>query len=67
MHTSQLASFTDVDAWIQVACPRLSLDWGEGFSAPLLTPYEAEVRLLLDWGEGVSAPLFTPYEAEVRL
>ncbi|KAJ1505356.1 Diphthamide biosynthesis protein 1 [Coelomomyces lativittatus] len=30
-----------IDAWIQVACPRLSLDWGHCFSKPLLTPYEA--------------------------
>lgn len=26
--------------WVQVACPRLSIDWGEAFSKPLLTPYE---------------------------
>jgi hypothetical protein len=34
-----------VGAWVQVACPRLSIDWGEaveaGVGAPLLTPYEA--------------------------
>jgi 2-(3-amino-3-carboxypropyl)histidine synthase len=29
--------------WVQVACPRLSIDWGSAFSRPLLTPYEAEV------------------------
>jgi len=29
-----------VDAWVQVSCPRLSIDWGESFSKPLLTPYE---------------------------
>lgn len=29
-----------IDAWVQVACPRLSIDWGEGFSQPTLTPYE---------------------------
>lgn len=35
-----------VDAWIQIACPRLSIDWGTGFEhAPLLNPYEAEVAL----------------------
>lgn len=39
----RLALFKDVDAWIQVACPRLSLDWGEAFEKPLLTPYEAHV------------------------
>lgn len=29
----------------QVACPRLSIDWGEGFALPTLTPYEAMVAL----------------------
>lgn len=27
----QLARFKDVDAWIQIACPRLSIDWGYAF------------------------------------
>jgi len=30
-----------VDAWIQVACPRLSIDWGESYSVPLLSSFEA--------------------------
>lgn len=35
-----------VDAWIQIACPRLSIDWGEGYGKrPLLTPYEAFVAV----------------------
>ncbi|XP_071449795.1 2-(3-amino-3-carboxypropyl)histidine synthase subunit 1 [Hetaerina americana] len=34
-----------VDAWVQVACPRLSIDWGHEFKQPLLTPYEAIVAL----------------------
>ncbi|KAL2653523.1 hypothetical protein R1flu_021651 [Riccia fluitans] len=43
---AKLALFQDsVDAWIQIACPRLSIDWGEAFKQPLLTPYEAEVAL----------------------
>ncbi len=29
----------------QVACPRLSIDWGEAFKQPTLTPYEAMVTL----------------------
>lgn len=29
-----------VDAWVQVACPRLSIDWGEEFGKPTLNPYE---------------------------
>ena len=34
-----------VQAWVQVACPRLSIDWGDAFPQPCLTPYEAEVAL----------------------
>lgn len=34
-----------LDAFIQIACPRLSIDWGEDFTKPVLTPYEAEVAL----------------------
>ena len=30
-----------VDAWIQVACPRLSIDWGDSYSIPLLSSFEA--------------------------
>jgi len=38
----RLAQFGDsVDAWIQVACPRLSTDWGECFTAPVLSSFEA--------------------------
>lgn len=44
-----LNSFKDsIDVWVQVACPRLSIDWGDGFvSKPLLTPYELNVALQL--------------------
>ncbi|XP_032901639.1 2-(3-amino-3-carboxypropyl)histidine synthase subunit 1 isoform X2 [Amblyraja radiata] len=41
----KLRLFQEVDAWVQVACPRLSIDWGKAFSKPLLTPYEAAVAL----------------------
>lgn len=34
-----------VDAWIQIGCPRLSIDWGSAFSRPLLSPYESAVAL----------------------
>jgi len=34
-----------VDAWIQIACPRLSIDWGYAFPVPLLNPYEGLVAL----------------------
>jgi 2-(3-amino-3-carboxypropyl)histidine synthase len=41
----KLAMMDDVEAWVQVACPRLSIDWGYAFPRPLLTPYEALVVL----------------------
>eukprot|EP00730_Choanoeca_flexa_P016140 TRINITY_DN7568_c0_g1_i3.p1 TRINITY_DN7568_c0_g1~~TRINITY_DN7568_c0_g1_i3.p1 ORF type:complete len:442 (+),score=107.84 TRINITY_DN7568_c0_g1_i3:3-1328(+) len=42
---SKLELFGDVGAWIQIACPRLSIDWGTAFQAPLLSTYEAAVCL----------------------
>lgn len=43
---TRIGLFEDsVDAWIQIACPRLSIDWGEAFVRPLLTPFEAEIAL----------------------
>lgn len=44
----KLAMFDDIDAFVQVACPRLSIDWGYAFTKPLLTPYEAMVMLKED-------------------
>lgn len=41
----KLASMSDVECWVQIACPRLSIDWGYAFPRPLLTPYEALVAL----------------------
>ena len=39
---SKLAQFGDsVDCWVQVACPRLSLDWGESYGVPMLSSFEA--------------------------
>ncbi len=51
----KLAMMSDVECWVQVACPRLSIDWGYAFPRPLLTPYEALVALgeREDWGTGV--------------
>eukprot|EP00812_Abedinium_dasypus_P010732 NODE_4333_length_684_cov_329.109698.p1 GENE.NODE_4333_length_684_cov_329.109698~~NODE_4333_length_684_cov_329.109698.p1 ORF type:complete len:215 (+),score=40.46 NODE_4333_length_684_cov_329.109698:59-646(+) len=39
----RLARFSGVDAWMQVACPRLSLDWGDAYPQPLLSSFEAHV------------------------
>lgn len=49
----KLALMRDVECWVQVACPRLSIDWGYAFPRPLLTPYEALVALEEkdDWGQ----------------
>ncbi|KAL7720912.1 2-(3-amino-3-carboxypropyl)histidine synthase subunit 1 [Entamoeba marina] len=46
--TALLDSYTDVKVWIQVACPRLSIDWGEDFRQVLITPYEAFVAFSND-------------------
>lgn len=34
-----------IQVWIQIACPRLSIDWGYAFPVPLLNPYEGMVAL----------------------
>ncbi|ODV76635.1 uncharacterized protein CANTADRAFT_147959 [Suhomyces tanzawaensis NRRL Y-17324] len=51
----KLAMFDDIDAFVQVACPRLSIDWGYAFDKPLLTPYEAMVMMGKDeyWEGGM--------------
>lgn len=41
----KLDQFEGVDVWVQVACPRLSIDWGTAFSKPLITPYELHVAM----------------------
>ena len=47
-----LADFTDVDAFVNTACPRLSLEDAGAFGKPLLTLPELEVALgLLGWEE----------------
>ena len=40
-------------SWVQVACPRLSIDWGYAFPKPLLSPYE------------VRNPLFYPIKTKL--
>lgn len=41
----KLQKFPNVDAWVQIACPRLSVDWGHFFQKPVLSPYELCVAL----------------------
>ena len=43
---------TNVDVWVQLCCPRLSVDWGHNYVKPLLNPYEAMVALeQIEWKE----------------
>ena len=52
---AKLARMPGVECWVQVACPRLSVDWGGAFARPLLTPHEALVALGAargEWDEG---------------
>lgn len=48
LNPAKMASITHVQVWVQVACPRLSIDWGtnsELMHKPLLTPFELQVLL----------------------
>lgn len=38
---AKLNLFQGIGAWVQFACPRLSIDWGDSFIVPILTSYEA--------------------------
>ncbi|CAL8113838.1 unnamed protein product [Orchesella dallaii] len=38
---AKLELFNNVSGWVQFCCPRLSIDWGDAFKVPVLTPYEA--------------------------
>jgi 2-(3-amino-3-carboxypropyl)histidine synthase len=42
---ARLRLMRSVRVWVQIACPRLSVDWSRSFDVPLLTPYEAFVAL----------------------
>lgn len=39
----KLTRYDQCDCFIQIVCPRLSIDWSVYFSKPLITPYEAHV------------------------
>ncbi|GJQ87950.1 hypothetical protein Trydic_g12880 [Trypoxylus dichotomus] len=45
IYPNKLDLFKGIDAFIQIACPRLSIDWGNSFKRPLLNPYEIAVAL----------------------
>lgn len=41
----KLSLLPQLDVWVQIACPRLSVDWGHYFAVPVLSPYELHVAL----------------------
>lgn len=45
INPQKLKAMPTIEVWVQVACPRLSIDWSGGFDRPVLTPYELEVAL----------------------
>lgn len=54
----KLATLPQADAWVQIACPRLSIDWGSAFSTPLLSTYEFDVAMeLAPWLPGGVYPM----------
>lgn len=52
-----LRQISAIDAWIQISCPRLSVDWGAEFDKPLLNVYEAMVALEAAPWDGQSYPM----------
>ncbi|MBE7180460.1 MAG: 2-(3-amino-3-carboxypropyl)histidine synthase [Terriglobus roseus] len=61
----KLALMDEVECWVQVACPRLSIDWGYAFPRPLLSPYEALVALGVRDAPWAEAPSGDKSEAAV--
>lgn len=52
IYPDKLRHISGIDCWVQIACPRLSIDWGSAFDKPLLTPYElATVLKQIEWQE----------------
>jgi len=43
----RLMQYSNCEVFVQIACPRISIDWGSYFSMPVITPYEAYVT----WGD----------------
>eukprot|EP00981_Chlorochromonas_danica_P015871 scaffold14717_cov168-Ochromonas_danica.AAC.18 len=50
-------TFLMAEAWIQISCPRLSMDWGAESDRPLLNVYEAMVALEGAPWDGKSYPM----------
>ena len=56
----ELLTTVDVDFFVQIACPRLSIDWSYGTPKPLLTPYELYALVdKYDFKEGYSMDYYS--------
>lgn len=65
--TCQLRLMQDVEAWVQIACPRLSIDWGAHFAAVrAVTPFLSTTALCMTPIPSCQ-PLLSPYELEVAM
>jgi 2-(3-amino-3-carboxypropyl)histidine synthase len=53
-----------IDFWVQIACPRLSIDWGHTFKKPLLTPYELTIVLMQPTEWNVQKPGWMKEDSE---
>ncbi|KAG9508980.1 2-(3-amino-3-carboxypropyl)histidine synthase subunit 1, partial [Fragariocoptes setiger] len=62
-----LQSFKGIDAWVQVACPRLSIDWGDFFETPLLNPYEFSQSLAYYMRQKVNIASLKSVESKSKL
>jgi 2-(3-amino-3-carboxypropyl)histidine synthase len=40
---AKLVQYEECECFVQIACPRISIDWGSYFTKPVITPYEAFV------------------------
>ena len=45
---NKIINYNKCECFIQIACPRLSIDWSDQFSKPMLTPYEIFLALELE-------------------
>lgn len=60
LSTTKPGSGKGVSAWVQIACPRLSIDWGHFFVVPVLSPFELYVTI----GEVVDPSLWSAGDEE---
>ena len=45
---AKVSNYTKCECFVQLVCPRLSIDWPNQFSKPMLTPYEVLIIFFHD-------------------